>query len=125
MNCERCQIELEDFLYGELGERLTAEVRAHLADCAGCAAARDELKREHELFARFYEQTAIEPRNEMWEAIRAQIAAEPVRQALTESKPRWWRSLMNVWLTPALARQAALALLLIALSVTATVVLMK
>jgi len=125
MNCERCQTELEDFLYGELGDGPAGEVRAHLADCAGCAAVRDELEREHELFARFYEQTALDPTGEMWDAIRVRIAAEAPRQLPAEAKPRWWQSLASGWLTPALLRQAALALLLAALSVTATVVLMK
>jgi anti-sigma factor RsiW len=125
MNCERCQHELEDFLYGELSEGLAGEMRTHLADCAGCAAARVELEREHELFARFYEQTAMDPTSEMWDAIRVRIAAEAPRQVTAEAKPRWWQSLASGWLTPAVLRQAALALLLIALSVAATVVLMK
>jgi anti-sigma factor RsiW len=124
MNCKRCQTELEDFLYGELSERLAGQMRAHLADCSECTALRDELEREHELFTQFYEQTAIDPTGEMWDAIRARIAEEPVRQA-TETKPRWWQSLAGGWLTPVLMRQAALALLLIALSVTATIVLMR
>ena len=125
MNCERCQTELEDFLYGELSERLSVETRAHLADCAGCAAMRDNLEREHELFAQFYEQTANDPTAETWDAIRARITTEPARQAPIEAKPRWWQSLISGWLTPAVLRQVALALLLVALSVAATIVLMK
>ncbi|MEO6724327.1 MAG: zf-HC2 domain-containing protein, partial [Blastocatellia bacterium] len=128
MNCERCQTELEDFLYGESSERLAAEMRAHLADCAECIALRDDLALEHELFAQFYERTAVEPTADTWEVIRARIAAEPARQIQpesSESKANWWQSLMGGLLTPAVLRQAALALLLIALSVVATIVLMK
>ncbi|MEP7340649.1 MAG: hypothetical protein ABI977_23155, partial [Acidobacteriota bacterium] len=112
------------FLYGESSERLAGQMRAHLADCAECTALRDELEREHELFTQFYEQTAIDPTSETWEAIRTRIAEEPVRQ-VTETKPRWWQSLAGGWPTPVLMRQAAFALLLVALSVTATVLLMK
>lgn len=128
MNCERCQTELEDFLYGESSERLSVEMRAHLADCAECIALRDELAYEHELFAQFYERTAIDPTTETWDVIRTRIAAEPARQIQpepSESKASWWQSLMGGWLTPAVLRQAALALLLVALSVVATIVLMK
>jgi hypothetical protein len=129
MNCERCQTELEDFLYGESSERLAGEMRAHLADCADCAAVRDELELENQLFTQFYEQTAIEPTGEMWDAIRDRIAAEPVRQLQAEAKHQeklgWWQSLIGGLLTPVVMRQAALALLLVALSVTATVFLMK
>ncbi|HMX30537.1 MAG TPA: zf-HC2 domain-containing protein, partial [Blastocatellia bacterium] len=99
MNCERCQTELEDFLYGESSERLAAEVRAHLAGCAECAALRDDLERENELFAQFYEQTALEPTGAMWEAVRERITAEPARQIQPEAKPFWWQSLFSGWLT--------------------------
>lgn len=131
MNCERCQTELEDFLYGELSERQAGELRSHLAACAECAAVRDDLERENELFARFYEQTAIEPAGEMWEALRQRMAADPVRQVPAEVRtPRvgWWQSLALGMFgsgQASMLRQAALALLLIALSVTATVLLMK
>ncbi|HMZ20637.1 MAG TPA: zf-HC2 domain-containing protein, partial [Blastocatellia bacterium] len=125
MNCERCQTELEDFLYGESSERLAAEVRAHLAGCAECAALRDDLERENELFAQFYEQTALEPTGAMWEAVRERITAEPARQIQPEAKPFWWQSLFSGWLTPLMLRQAALAVLLVAASVTATVLLMR
>ena len=124
MNCERCQIELEDFLYGELSERLAAEVRQHLTGCAECVAERDRLESENSLFAEFYEQTAIDPAAESWEAIRAQIAAEPVRQ-VHEPKPVWWQTMFGWLLVPTLARQAALAVLLIAASVGVTMWLMR
>ena len=124
MNCERCQIELEDFLYGELTERLAAEVRQHLIGCAECVAERDRLESENALFAEFYEQTAIDPAAESWEAIRVQIAAEPVRR-LREEKTSWWQTGFGWLLAPTLARQAALAVLLIAVSVATTMWLMR
>src|ERR1051326_8633873 len=122
MNCERCQTELEDFLYGELSGRLAAEIRAHLAACAECAAVRDDLERENQLFAQFYEQNAIEPTGEMWDAIRARIATEAPQQIQTEAKPLeakrgkpgWWPSLaMGLFgsAQSSMLRQAALALL--------------
>jgi hypothetical protein len=129
MNCERCKNELEDFLYGELGEARAAEVRAHLANCAACAALRDEVERENEIFARFYELTSIEPSAEMWDAIRARINAEPQVQAQIERETGWLERLragaFGRLLAPATLRQAAFAALLIALSVAATTIYLK
>src|SRR5205085_12490395 len=76
MNCERYQTELEDFLYGELSENRAAELRAHLAACPACAQARETLAHEQEIFAQYYEQTALEPTPELWETVRMRIQAE-------------------------------------------------
>jgi hypothetical protein len=147
MNCERCRNELEDFLYSELGEALAAEVRAHLANCAVCAALRGEIERENEIFGRFYEQTSIEPATETWEAIRARINGEALGQAQFDRnacspafRPPESRGLkaglhalfrraragaFGRLLSPATLRQAAFAALLVALSVAATTIYLK
>jgi tetratricopeptide (TPR) repeat protein len=129
MNCERCKNELEDFLYGELGESLSAEIRAHLMNCAVCAAMRDEIGRENEIFGQFYEQTSIEPAAEMWEAIRARINSEVRGRAQIERGRGWLERLragaFGRLLAPATLRQAAFAALLIALSVAATTIYLK
>jgi hypothetical protein len=125
MNCERCQTELEDFLYGEVGQARSAEIRAHLAACATCSAARAELEREREVFARFYEQTAIEPAAEMWQAIRARIGEEQVGQNQTGWLERLRAGTFGWLLAPALLRQVAFAILLIALSVALTTIYLK
>src|SRR5262249_41225735 len=147
MNCERCKNELEDFLYDELVEARAAEVRAHLADCAVCAALRGEIERENEIFGRFYEQTSIEPAAEMWDAIRARINSEAREQAPID-RGAWspaFRPLdsgglkaglqalfrmaragaLGRLLAPATLRQAAFAALLVALSVAATTIYLK
>src|SRR2546422_9814166 len=124
MNCERCKNELEDFLYGEFGEARVAEFRAHLGDCAVCAALRDEIERENEIFGRFYEQTSIEPSAEMWEAIRGHINSGAKEQAQIERGRGWLEGLragaFGRLLAPATLRQAAFAALLIGLSGAAT-----
>lgn len=124
MNCERCQLELEDFLYGELTERLAADVREHLAGCAACAAERVRLENENALFAEFYEQTAVEPAAESWDAIRARIVVEPVR-AVPEETASWWQTMFAGLALPSLARQIAFALVLVAVSVIATMWVMR
>ncbi len=121
-DCERYQLEIEDFLYGELSERRAAEMRAHLSACADCAAVRDQIERENAMYAEFYEQTELEPTGEMWESIRARIQSEPppVVQERSGSGGAWnwlWR--------PAVLRQLAFAIVLIVLSVSATVFILK
>jgi hypothetical protein len=147
MNCERCKNELEDFLYGELGEALAAEVRGHLANCAVCADRRDEIERENEIFGRFYEQTSIEPATETWEAIRARINGEALGRAQIDRDPyspafrpldssglkaglhalfrRARAGAFGRMLAPATLRQAAFAALLVAFSVAATTIYLK
>ncbi|MBK9707560.1 MAG: zf-HC2 domain-containing protein [Acidobacteria bacterium] len=126
INCDNCQADLEDFLYGELSESRSTEIRSHLSGCESCAALRTELERENEVFADFFEQTAIDPSEELWQSIRTRIGNEPV----TQKNPGWLGRLFNgevlaLFLSPAVFRQAAFAVILIALTVTATVVYLK
>ncbi len=130
MTCERCKAEIEDFLYGELSEARATEVRAHLASCSACALEREALERENEIFSSYYEQTALEPSPEMWEAIRSRINLGPVMQEQGRRSGGFWANLMNAgalaWLLrPSVLRQTAFALILIALSVTATTLFLK
>ncbi|MFN7947912.1 MAG: zf-HC2 domain-containing protein [Blastocatellia bacterium] len=122
MNCERCRTELEDFLYGELSAARTAAIRQHLTGCADCRTARDTLERENEIFAEFYEQTALDPAPEMWEAIRSRIAAEaPAAEPRAGLLARLgeWLSVERL-LASAMLRQVAFAALLVIISVAAT-----
>jgi tetratricopeptide (TPR) repeat protein len=125
MNCDLFKKDLEDFLYGELDEARSAEMLAHLENCAVCAALREEIDRENESFGRFYEQTSIEPTAEMWEAIRARIASEARARTLIGSGRGWLERLRIGLLAPATLRQAAFAALLVALSVAATTLYLK
>ena len=126
INCNKCRTELEDFLYGELSESRSTEIRSHLSGCESCAALRTELERENEIFADFFEQTAIDPSEELWQSIRTRIGNEPVKQ----KNPGWLGRLFNgevlaLFLSPAVLRQAAFAVILIALTVMATVFYLK
>jgi hypothetical protein len=133
MNCDHFQNELEDFLYGELGEARAAEMRAHLGNCAACAAIRDEIDRENDIFGRFYEQTSIEPAAEMWESIRARINSEnPDRSRVENDRGLTGLSALldrlraaRLPFAPATLRQAAFAALLVILSVAVTTIYLK
>ena len=87
MTCERIEQYLEDLLDAELPVRCAEEVRAHLATCSRCQAARVRLEAEAAAFAAFSEHTSIEPSGEMWTAIRERMQSEPVPPAAL--KPRW------------------------------------
>jgi len=43
MNCENCETQLLDLLYGELDATTAGQVRAHLDGCASCRAASEKL----------------------------------------------------------------------------------
>ncbi|HEY8461096.1 MAG TPA: zf-HC2 domain-containing protein [Blastocatellia bacterium] len=125
MNCEQCENELEDFLYGELGEARAAEVSAHLRSCAVCGALRDEIDRENKIFGRFYEQTSIEPAAGTWEAIRARIKSEARGRTPTGRELGWLERLRIGALAPVTLRRAAFAALLVLLSAAATTICLK
>jgi len=128
MNCERCQVELEDLLYGELNAVRASAVKAHLAGCEACRHVRDELEREAEVFARYYAQTALEPSAEMWDAIRERISdPSPAGQRAGNwtARLRELRELMasgslGSLLESAVLRQVAFAAVLVAVTVAAT-----
>ena len=123
MNCQNCQAELEDFLYGELKPSRASQIRAHLMVCSSCSAARDELEHEHEIFTQYYEQTALEPAPEMWEAIRSRLHTEPLPQKRINFRLGWGKF---VWLSrPAVIRQTAFALLIILLTATVTTIILR
>lgn len=125
MNCERCQTELEDFLYGELAESQSTAVRTHLADCVACAQARATLERENEIFAQYYEQTALEPAPEMWQAIQARIHSEAATPTAAPEKASFFAGILAWLSSAAVVRQAAFALALIVVSVAATTYYLK
>ena len=121
MNCETCQSDLEDLLYGELDTAWKIALHEHLSVCADCNMQYATLERETELFAAYYEQNALEPSDEMWQAIHDRIQPEA---APTESVPSGWTAKLRNWfaplLAPALLRQAGFAALLILVSVGLT-----
>ncbi|MBX3277437.1 MAG: zf-HC2 domain-containing protein [Acidobacteria bacterium] len=118
MNCERMQPELEELFYGELDARRALELRAHLSGCEECRGFEAALAREMEVYSRYPE---VEPSAAMWDAIRERIHTEESTPS-PEYRSRWSFSLLAGWLLqPAVLRQAAGALALIVLSVSATI----
>lgn len=121
MNCETCQSDLEDLLYGEVDRAWNIAMHEHLSVCVDCRAKHSTLERENDLFAQFYEQTALEPNDEMWQGIHARI--KPVAASIEAASSGWTNKLRHGLapiLQPAMLRQAGFAALLILLSVGLT-----
>lgn len=123
MNCQTCQSELEDLLYGEVEAVRTTAIQEHLSVCLDCRQAQAVLERENELFAQYYEQSALEPSDELWQAIHNQIKPELVS---AKSRQSGWTTNLRNWfapfLSPTMLRQIGLAVLLVMVSVGVTAI---
>jgi hypothetical protein len=121
MNCEKCQDQLSDFLDGTLGRGEHALVSAHLAACAPCAAAREELlsilgaasEAGRFLYA---------PPDEyaLWQRIRGSVEAERRGRAAAAGAGFWSRLLTRRWefTLPQLATGVAALVVAVALATT-------
>jgi hypothetical protein len=79
------------------------------------------LERENELFAAYYEQNALEPSDELWQAIHARIQTDaPQPQREPSGWTAQWRNWFAPLLAPALVRQAGFAALSVLVSVGLT-----
>jgi Putative zinc-finger len=116
-DCKHFQIRLEDFVYGEIEAKDAAELRAHLAACPQCRSEHELLQRENEAYSSFFQETALEPSEEMWNAIRSRIEAGPSRvMANSDQGSGFFASLFR----PGFARQMFAAAALVVLTVMAT-----
>lgn len=119
MKCEACQRVLEDYFDGELATPQSAEVSAHLAGCARCAAALAELQQEHEIYAHY--ERGIEVTPDLWNGIAARLKAE--KAALPEpASNRGWRTwLAGLLAAPHISPAFAAALVVLAIGITVAV----
>ncbi|NDD63352.1 MAG: hypothetical protein EBZ36_05155 [Acidobacteria bacterium] len=124
MTCEQIQRDLEDLFDGELTARRAGEVRAHLAACPDCQEAWIRLAAEESAFAGFRERAAIEPSSAMWATIRERIRREPAPDCPAAPRLRWWGRFGDAGWRMAL-RQVAFAVLLMTLSITGALYLLK
>ena len=116
-DCKHFQTRLEDFVYGELAAKDAAELRAHLALCPECRSEHELLERENDAYSGFFQETALEPSEEMWNAIRSRIDAGPSRVVANPDKGSgFFASLFR----PAFARQMFAAAALVVVTVLAT-----
>jgi hypothetical protein len=74
MKCEECQLSLEEFFDGELGDQSSELVEAHVARCADCQAHLEALRTESELYATFGSDLEISPA--LWSRVHAEIEGD-------------------------------------------------
>ncbi|MBL8206957.1 MAG: hypothetical protein JNM09_22180 [Blastocatellia bacterium] len=96
-------------------------LQEHLSVCLDCRQAQAVLERENELFAQYYEQSAVEPSDELWQAIHDQIKPE---LAAAKARQSGWTTNLRNWfapfLSPTMLRQIGFAVLLVIVSVGVT-----
>src|SRR5262249_11357049 len=123
---------LEDYHYGEMDELTAARVMAHLRGCSECSSALAELERENNIYQAYADsiERNLEVTPAMWENVRSHIATvAPDSVAQPGLFARLRNSLSNVAATlrpasPAM-RQVVFAAVVIAISVTGTLVAVK
>jgi anti-sigma factor RsiW len=86
MNCETCTENLTAYLDRELASVEAREVREHLEACGPCRSEMHDLEHASQLV-----QTGavdLDPRSELWDAVRTRVAALPVPVAPVAPVPR-------------------------------------
>jgi len=83
MKCEECRPWLEGYVECELDEPLSEEIFAHLDACAACAGACEELRREQEVYRRYF--LAAEPPSALWVNFQESMARENEGRSLSLS----------------------------------------
>ena len=78
MNCEECLPLIEEYVDGELGDRVSEQIAAHLSTCQTCASEAAEFERELEIYASYQRDIAVTPAQ--WNIVRARIGQEKERQ---------------------------------------------
>lgn len=74
MKCDECKTLIDDYAYGELDEKASAKVAAHLSGCAGCSAIYAQLESELEIYMRYEREVEVTPA--LWAAVEARIKEE-------------------------------------------------
>jgi len=120
MRCEECLPLIEEYVDGELGDRVSEQIAAHLSTCQTCASEAAEFERELEIYARYQRDIAVTPAQ--WNIVSARIEQEKEQQAKESraSAREWLSGLFGKGrrFRPALV----LALLLIFIGVTAAII---
>jgi hypothetical protein len=119
MKCQEVAAILEDYFDGELDERHSRTVAAHLSACAECAAGYGALQREQDLLLRYERDVEVTP--QLWQGVAARIAADQVELQQVAAAPlgtrlRDW--LANTFTVPRFSPALTAALVLVAVALT-------
>jgi hypothetical protein len=123
MKCDQARKLIEDFHDGELAAGLAAEVEVHLRECKTCCRKLAAIKREAGIYEAYAAGTerALNVPPEMWQ--RALVEPSPLAQARRARGGLDWLGALvpaSSW-----ARQAIAAVVLVAISVSATLLIVE
>jgi anti-sigma factor RsiW len=119
MKCEACQSVLEEYFDGELAVRRAAEISAHLAGCAACAAEFAELQQEHEIYTTY--ERGIEVTPDLWAGIAARIKTEKAAMPEASSILIWRARFARLFAAPHISPAFAAAMVILAIGITVVV----
>ncbi len=123
MKCDQIARLIEDYHYGELETKAAAEVTAHLQDCGFCRQQLAALEREAGIYETYAARTerALEVSPDLWKGA-LEDSAVAMAKARRTGGVRWLSALLpaSFW-----ARQAIAAMLLVAVSVTGTLLIVE
>ncbi|HEY7547802.1 MAG TPA: zf-HC2 domain-containing protein [Blastocatellia bacterium] len=115
MKCEEILSMREEYFDGELGEKDSQLVTAHLAACGACAVEYDRLCREQEFYASYEREVDVTPA--LWSGVQARIREEKATRQT--GKLRQWMDIL--FGAPRLSFVATAALVVIAIGATVLV----
>lgn len=121
MKCDEIRDLIDDYHYSELDVEQAAEVAAHLRDCAGCRKELQLLESEAALYDAYAADTLskLEIPPDMWRRVLAGSVPRP--QPALEKPHAGRASWLHAWMPAgSWVRQAVAAVLLMAVSVTGT-----
>ena len=88
MSCEWVMLHLDAYLDGELNNKQSDAVKAHLDSCPDCAAQRNELRELLDLVAACDD---LEPDATLHESIMRSVREQPRTSAASTAARPWWR----------------------------------
>ncbi|MEN3331282.1 MAG: hypothetical protein V7641_647 [Blastocatellia bacterium] len=119
MKCEACQSVLEEYFDGELAAKPSAEISAHLAGCAACAAVHAELQQEHGIYAAYERGIDVTP--DLWAGIAARLKTEKTALPETSLTARWRDWFARRFAMPHISPAFAAAMVILAIGLTVVV----
>ncbi|MBZ5498383.1 MAG: zf-HC2 domain-containing protein [Acidobacteriia bacterium] len=125
MKCDQVRKMIEDYHYEELDERQAAEVAAHLRECGSCRRELDVLEGESRIYEAYAAkaESALEVPPDLWRRAAAGQALRPAGGKQHSISPA--RRLSALLPARAWVRQALAAVLLVAISITGTLILVE
>jgi hypothetical protein len=127
MRCRQIRSMIEDYHYGELGERQAADVKEHLTECAGCRKELALLEGEAGVYEAYAGRVAgsLEVPHELWERVSRSTASAPGSdntEAHGADRLLWLRTFLSghAWV-----RHAVAAGILVAVSIAGTLLVVQ